>query len=267
MRIRTIKPEFFLHEGLVELELSSKLPVRLAFIGLWCIADREGRFKWEPRKMGVQIFPYEKVSFAAVLTALEKSGMIQRYGMDGEYGRIPSFLSHQCINIREAKSTIPEYTETHVRARACTEITNETEADANPARGEGKGREGSMEQGKEGNVSADAKEKINLAKAATPEEVEEFSISIGCSAGQGTAAFWKWQGNGWINGKAPIKDWKATVRAWKAQGYAPFTNGATQKEQPKSFALQDQERKEAARHGPEVIIPKIFYSYTQPTQP
>jgi len=30
-----------------------------------------------------------------------------------------------------------------------------------------------------------------------------------------------WEGNGWkVNGKA-IKDWRATVRAWKAQGYLP----------------------------------------------
>ena len=55
MRIRTVKPEFFLHEGLYELESQTKLPIRLSFSGLWCVADREGRFKWEPRKIGVQI--------------------------------------------------------------------------------------------------------------------------------------------------------------------------------------------------------------------
>jgi hypothetical protein len=38
MRIRTIKPEFFHHEGIYEAELQSNLPLRLAFIGLWCAA-------------------------------------------------------------------------------------------------------------------------------------------------------------------------------------------------------------------------------------
>ena len=50
MRIRTVKPEFFTHEGLFDAEKATKLPLRVAFVGLWCAADREGRFRWEPRR-------------------------------------------------------------------------------------------------------------------------------------------------------------------------------------------------------------------------
>lgn len=107
MRIRTIKPEFFLHEALFELEIETKLPIRLAFIGLWCAADREGRFKWEPRKLGIQILPYDGADFALVLDALESSGLILRYGEAGEFGCVANFSKHQCVNIREAKSLIP----------------------------------------------------------------------------------------------------------------------------------------------------------------
>ena len=35
MRIRTIKPEFFTHEILYEAEIRFKLPLRVAFAGLW----------------------------------------------------------------------------------------------------------------------------------------------------------------------------------------------------------------------------------------
>jgi hypothetical protein len=63
MRIRTIKPEFFHHEGLFEAEAETKLPLRVAFAGLWCIADREGRFKWEPRRIGVQVLYDELAKF------------------------------------------------------------------------------------------------------------------------------------------------------------------------------------------------------------
>lgn len=109
-------------------------------------------------------------------------------------------------------------------------------------------------------VTAKEKEKEKAAaKANSPEEVEDFAVSIGCLPGQGTAAFWKWQGNGWINGKAAIKDWRATVRAWKAQGFGPFKDEAAKPVQV-SFALQDKERKDAERHGPEIIPPKIIYS-------
>ena len=69
MRIRTVKPEFFTHEGLFELEKETGLPIRVAFAGLWCAADREGRFKWEPRRLGVQILPYDQVDFSRVLDA------------------------------------------------------------------------------------------------------------------------------------------------------------------------------------------------------
>lgn len=120
MRIRTIKPEFFLHEQLFEAERQTGLPLRLAYIGLWCAADREGRFKWEPRKLGIQILPYDEVDFAAVLHALVEANCVIRYGENAEYGFIPSFKRHQHINQREASSKLPAFdcTETHVHAHA-----------------------------------------------------------------------------------------------------------------------------------------------------
>ena len=44
-RIRTVKPELFKHEELFDTELASGLPLRLAFTGLFTVADCEGRFK------------------------------------------------------------------------------------------------------------------------------------------------------------------------------------------------------------------------------
>lgn len=43
--------------------------------------------------------------------------------------------------------------------------------------------------------------------------------------------FHKCQANGWTNGGKPIRDWRATIRAWKAAGYMPSqkapVNGST----------------------------------------
>lgn len=121
-RIRSIKPEFFAHEKLFDLEASCGLPVRLAFAGLWTVADREGRFKWRPRTIKKDVLPYDDVDFSAILNALEGAGFVRRYEVDGEeYGLIPAFNKHQHINTREAQSTIPAppdaCTETHVHAR------------------------------------------------------------------------------------------------------------------------------------------------------
>lgn len=79
VRIRTIKPEFFLHVGLFQAEKESGLPLRVAFAGLWGAADREGRFKWEPMKLKVQILPYDDVDFSRVLDALSTRGFLVRY--------------------------------------------------------------------------------------------------------------------------------------------------------------------------------------------
>lgn len=96
MRIRTIKPEFFLHDGLFDLEHETSLPIRVAFVGLWCAADREGRFRWEPRRLGATILPYDGVDFSRVLDALATRGFVVRYASDGsEFGCIPTFSRHQ----------------------------------------------------------------------------------------------------------------------------------------------------------------------------
>lgn len=108
-RIRTIKPEFFKHEELYIAEKEEKLPLRIAFAGLWCASDREGRFKWRPNQLKLDVLPYDTCDFSRVLDALATRGFIEEYSSeDGQnYGFIPSFTQHQVINNRESQSLIP----------------------------------------------------------------------------------------------------------------------------------------------------------------
>ncbi|PWE52770.1 hypothetical protein DEM27_28610 [Metarhizobium album] len=111
-RIRTIKPEFFKHEGLFDAEQETGLPIRLAFAGLWTQCDREGRFAWRPRQLKVDIFPYDEVDFSRVLDALATRGFIVKYACQGrEFGYIPSWHRHQVVNNREKASELPDPTE------------------------------------------------------------------------------------------------------------------------------------------------------------
>lgn len=160
MRIRTIKPEFFLHDRLFDAEIASGLPLRLSFIGLWCAADRSGRFQWEPRRLGACILPYDRVDFGLCLSALMSGGWVRKYAADGrEYGEIPSFQRHQVINNREKESSIPapaglfleEIDACPTRAPRVTEITltplvqdrdAASDAASDAGKAEGKGREG-----------------------------------------------------------------------------------------------------------------------------
>jgi len=103
-RIRTIKPEFFLHEGIADLELSA----RLAFIGLWCLADREGRLEDRPRSIKVQVLPYDNIDVDKVLEALKDAGFITRYEIAGQrLIQVRGFVKHQKPNPKEVASTLP----------------------------------------------------------------------------------------------------------------------------------------------------------------
>lgn len=108
-RIRTIKPEFYKHEELYLAEKEEKLPLRVAFSGLWCASDREGRFKWRPNSLKLDVLPFDSCDFSKVLDALVIHGFIVEYQDEfGEtYGFIPSFTEHQVINNRESPSVIP----------------------------------------------------------------------------------------------------------------------------------------------------------------
>jgi hypothetical protein len=106
-RIRTVKPELFKHEDLFDAEIANNLPLRLAFIGLLTCCDREGRFKWRPRRLKLDILPYDDVDIVKVLDALQNHGFIKKYEHQGEwYGCVPSFCLHQQINHREMASNI-----------------------------------------------------------------------------------------------------------------------------------------------------------------
>ncbi len=92
-----------------------KLPLRLAFIGLFTCCDRSGRFRWQPRRLKLDIFPYEDIDFSRVLDALQSREFIVKYENQGEiYGCIPSWLRHQHINNREMTSKFPSVEESTI---------------------------------------------------------------------------------------------------------------------------------------------------------
>ena len=108
-RIRTVKPAFFRHERLQELETThANLRPMLVFQGLWTQADREGRFVWSPRQLKLDILPFVEFEMAYTLELLQSSGFIKRYEVGGRsYGYIPTWREHQKPHHQEAPSRIP----------------------------------------------------------------------------------------------------------------------------------------------------------------
>lgn len=141
-RIRTVKPALFKHSALFDAEREMSLPLRLAFIGLFTVCDRAGRFKWRPRELGVEVLPYDGIDFSRVLDALATRGFVVKYASAGvEYGCIPTFSKHQVINNREAASELPDFEEGSEIQILDACATREARG-LDLAQAEGKGREG-----------------------------------------------------------------------------------------------------------------------------
>src|SRR6188768_363625 len=125
-RIRTIKPDFFLHEGLAEIPAMA----RLLFIGLWTQADREGLVEDRPKRIKASIFPYDSCDIEKLLNELAKGGFIIRYKANANRSvedissraaeqpnslailQIKNFKKHQVINVKEPESILIHYTNT-----------------------------------------------------------------------------------------------------------------------------------------------------------
>lgn len=108
MRSRTIHPEFFTDADLYEAEQAHGLPLRMAFAGLWCAADRERRFEWKPKELKLTILPFDDVDFGLVIEALRTAGFIAKYEVAGKsYGLVHNLLEWQHIHKDEAQSRLP----------------------------------------------------------------------------------------------------------------------------------------------------------------
>lgn len=104
MRSRNIKPGFFENELLAELPAMT----RLLYIGLWCYADRDGRFEWKPKRIKAVIFPYDNVDIEPMLMSLHVMTFLDMYRHNGEiYGSIIKFKDHQHPHPHEPKSKFP----------------------------------------------------------------------------------------------------------------------------------------------------------------
>lgn len=110
-RARNIKPSFFDNEELAQCEPLA----RLLFIGLWCVADREGRLEDRPIRLKHQILGYDDCEIEPLLEQLASKGVITRYKVP----RLPTkaasastilvnrFLAHQKPHHNEVPSVLP----------------------------------------------------------------------------------------------------------------------------------------------------------------
>lgn len=107
-RIRSIKPDFWTDEKVVEVSAFA----RLLFIGLWNFADDEGRMVYSPKKIKMQIFPADSIDTSELFGEIRGKGLIEIYTVDNvEYLQVVGFAKHQKIDKRTA-SRLPQNSHT-----------------------------------------------------------------------------------------------------------------------------------------------------------
>lgn len=208
-RARNIKPGFFKNEYLGELDPYA----RLLFIGLWMLADREGRLEDRPLRIKAEVFPYESVQVEKLLDKLDMCGgdLIQRYEVDGErYIQITNFSQHQNPHKNEKGSCIPAFDKNNrVMARSTRE-----KASLDPAE--------SLLLNPESLLLNPLKSIEEKRKRFVPPTLNE--IKTYCMERENSIDpqhfLDHYEANGWMRGSTKIKDWKACMRTWEQRDKA-----------------------------------------------
>ena len=105
-RTRNIKPSFFKNEHLAECDPLT----RLLFVGLWTLADSDGRLECRPLRIKAELFPYDNCDIVAMLEQLRERGFIRAYAAgDARFIDIPAFCSHQRCHPSEASNGFPSF--------------------------------------------------------------------------------------------------------------------------------------------------------------
>lgn len=104
-RIRSVKPELFINEQVGDVSMAA----RVFFIGLFTQADKAGRVEWLPKRIKVQLFPYDEgVDVEALAAELVDHALARTYCVNGVwYLDLPTFPKHQRPHPKEPESFIP----------------------------------------------------------------------------------------------------------------------------------------------------------------
>lgn len=229
MRARNIKPGFFTNEVLGTLDPI----VCLTFAGLWCLADRDGILEDRPLRIKGELFPYrENLDINGYLTVLERCRFITRYTHEGEsYIQVANFTKHQSPHNTERAKGYPKPTE----RKSCNgnhldDLNGYTTVKTPLSNGEvtAQERPDSLIHGFTDSLITDSSthgtSPLKFQKPSL-EEVSQYTKQRGGLVDP-QAFIDHYESNGWLVGKAKMKDWKAAIRTWERNARSgQFANG------------------------------------------
>jgi hypothetical protein len=223
-RIRTIKPEFFRHEELQDIEIANPGKyVMLVFAGLWGHCDSKGRFEYRPRQLKLDILPFLSFDMSETLQILCNSRLVERYEVAGkEYGFIPSFEKHQRLSGKESSEgeKYPSIEKADKEAtgkqrgsngEAVEKFKNFTNVQEREREEEGN-RNMEMEGGCKGETMSDPEPEPHAEPPTKPKAAR--SRSLDCDNDQDFAEFWQQypKRHGTDSKAAAYRCWAARIR-------------------------------------------------------
>jgi len=150
-RIRTVKPEYWSSEQILDLSI----PARLLFIGLWNFCDDAGIHPASPRTLKAEVFPADNIDVVPLIEEIEAQRLIARY----EVGEKPYWYitgwQHQKIDRPTFKHPLPDGTvpRSHDDVRR---VFDEYSTSPHPRKGrESKGKESKGKDEKKHSSSSD----------------------------------------------------------------------------------------------------------------
>lgn len=98
------------------------------------------------------------------------------------------------------------------------------------------------------------------------DEIKEFCKEIELPDSDADYLYHHWTSNDWINGNKKIKDWKATVRAWKAAGYLPSQKNGNNKHRSGFGGRNQGTANEGSKRGSRDNSSKLLEGVQLPSQ-
>ncbi|MEM7789785.1 MAG: hypothetical protein AAF546_00155 [Verrucomicrobiota bacterium] len=248
-------PNRIIREGLLDSEAINSLSDKAEcwYHRLMLICDDAGRYDGRPQMVASRSYPLRDnlraKDVVATLDKLVEAGLIMRYEANGKpyiqlvkwqkcgkakTSKFPWIDGSFSIEYeeRETRDGVKEFIKTSLPHTHPVETLypprsdgvplkkveshTETETETETVFGDGiRVRESRM-----GGTPSTQKNQ-SKAKAGSLDEIVEFCLSLDLPKNDAEFLWHKWEGCGWRNDGKAIKDWRATVRSWKAAGYMP----------------------------------------------
>lgn len=187
---------FFTHRKTMRLQLALGQDALWVMPRLWCFAlssQPDGDFsKWTDEELALAI-GYSRDA-AALSSALVASGYMD--------------TARKLVNWQERQSYARM---AHERAKKAALAKHASEKEEKERKKESEQEPSMLEQALSRTSSSRGR--------CTADECSAYCVELGLPADDGVWFVDKAEGNGWKNGGHTIKDWKATIRAWKRAGY------------------------------------------------